>query len=230
MKITIDGVPIAKTRHKCACRANKPVIYDPQIKDQMNPVQNTILASLKGLFENDDAEIRQEVVGISKANSFSVSFAFLFPPPATDSLKERNRKLWGLQPYCKKPDIDNLEKFYLDCATGIIWPDDSIVSVIRSKKCYDENPRTEMEIMVKKDLNVDVITQKVLEVLGPSKMKEFLKDVSAFWPWPPERIDEVVGSDRESDKESALSAAARLLSDFATKYASDLKKIQRAHE
>lgn len=45
-------------------------------------------------------------------------------------------------PHIYRPDIDNLEKFVLDCAQGIIFKDDCIVSRISSMKSYAIEPCT----------------------------------------------------------------------------------------
>jgi len=44
------------------------------------------------------------------------------------------------------PDIDNYEKFILDCMNGIVFVDDRQVVSIRSDKRYTLNPRTEVNI------------------------------------------------------------------------------------
>lgn len=45
--------------------------------------------------------------------------------------------------YCKtKPDLDNLVKFLLDTATGILWKDDAIICAINSRKIYDSKGAT----------------------------------------------------------------------------------------
>lgn len=46
----------------------------------------------------------------------------------------------------KKPDIDNLSKFALDCCNGIIWVDDSQIVDLFSKKRYSIIPKTVMSI------------------------------------------------------------------------------------
>jgi Holliday junction resolvase RusA-like endonuclease len=44
------------------------------------------------------------------------------------------------------PDIDNYEKFILDCMNKIVFKDDRLVISIRSDKRYTENPRTEIMV------------------------------------------------------------------------------------
>ena len=42
----------------------------------------------------------------------------------------------------KRPDIDNLAKFILDAATGILWADDAIVCCMEKKKIYSNETKT----------------------------------------------------------------------------------------
>lgn len=50
------------------------------------------------------------------------------------------------QPHIKKPDLDNLIKWVLDCSTNILYHDDSIVYHVTAVKLYDTIPRTEFTI------------------------------------------------------------------------------------
>ncbi len=227
MKIVISGNPIGKSRHKCACIGNKPRAYDPQIKNQMQEVKEKMLEAWNSAFDSENKEIVMDASNLAQAESFQVSFTFLFPVPKSGKKGHQNAKLWGFQSHNSKPDFDNLEKFYSDCATGIIWKDDCQVVFNTSKKYYDENPRIEMEIMVKKDLKVHPDAEAVLLVFGPEKLKEFLKDVSAFWPWRASRVDEIVASSEIEGKDKMLVALSALLAEFASKHAEDLKKIQK---
>jgi len=50
------------------------------------------------------------------------------------------------QCHTKRPDIDNLIKFYLDACNGTIYRDDAQVHTITATKKYDTNPRTIIEV------------------------------------------------------------------------------------
>jgi Holliday junction resolvase RusA-like endonuclease len=69
--------------------------------------------------------------------SFDVVF-FLSPPLKT---KRPNNTYHHF-----KPDLDNLIKFILDVATGILYKDDSVISCISAMKKYSDLPRTEIII------------------------------------------------------------------------------------
>lgn len=49
-------------------------------------------------------------------------------------------------PHFIRPDIDNLIKFLLDCANGILFKDDAQVASITAQKVYSTVPRTELSI------------------------------------------------------------------------------------
>lgn len=45
-----------------------------------------------------------------------------------------------------KPDIDNLDKWILDCANSILYKDDCIICSLSVNKRYSSKPRTEITI------------------------------------------------------------------------------------
>jgi Holliday junction resolvase RusA-like endonuclease len=45
-----------------------------------------------------------------------------------------------------KPDVDNLEKTYLDALNGFVWDDDGLVVDGRTRKYYSVHPRVEIKI------------------------------------------------------------------------------------
>lgn len=64
---------------------------------------------------------------------------FYFPIPKAQCTKtrgvEHNYRL-------STPDLDNLIKYILDMAQGILYPNDSLFCRIEAYKLYDDNPRT----------------------------------------------------------------------------------------
>lgn len=46
----------------------------------------------------------------------------------------------------KRPDLDNLCKFFLDAATSILWEDDAQISGMSIIKIYSDKPRTEIHL------------------------------------------------------------------------------------
>lgn len=45
-----------------------------------------------------------------------------------------------------KPDCDNYVKSCLDSLNGIVWKDDALITDIRARKRYAEQPRIEIEV------------------------------------------------------------------------------------
>ena len=77
---------------------------------------------------------------------YHVSFVFCFKIPKSDSKKIREQKLSGALQHTCKPDIDNIEKFFLDCMSGIFFSDDKKVVKLQSEKRWSENGHTEITI------------------------------------------------------------------------------------
>jgi hypothetical protein len=48
---------------------------------------------------------------------------------------------------CKKPDIDNIAKTYLDAMNGVIFVDDTQVVELHVKKVYAEKPGVDVMVM-----------------------------------------------------------------------------------
>lgn len=228
MKIVLNGAPFFKKRHRCACRNGKPLIYDPQVTKEMAVVKHQMLNEWNRIYESENRKDVKELSNVAWASCLEVFFSFYFPVKPSDSQSKKNEKLWGFQLPNEKPDFDNLQKFYADCGNGILWKDDCQIVISHSNKFYDENPRTEIEIMVKKEVNINPKAKNVFMVFGPNKLKEFLVDVTAFMALPSSKIDQIIAASNEPDKESIFLEAAALLSDFALKYSDDLKKIAKS--
>jgi Holliday junction resolvase RusA-like endonuclease len=66
----------------------------------------------------------------------SVFLYVRLPVPQSYSKKRRDACLSGLEKPCKKPDIDNIAKTYLDAMNGVIFLDDTQVIDLHVKKLY----------------------------------------------------------------------------------------------
>jgi len=69
----------------------------------------------------------------------------LFPVTKT-SLKKVEAMLAGGIKHGKKPDLDNIIKFYSDVCNGTVWRDDSLVYEIEASKGYAKEPQTIIHI------------------------------------------------------------------------------------
>jgi Holliday junction resolvase RusA-like endonuclease len=89
----------------------------------------------------------------------SVEFMFHMPIPKSTTKKRKWEMEHGEAHHLKKPDIDNLEKFMLDCMNGIVWNDDRQIVKLVSRKQYNIEPKTIIDVK-----NAYVKSSKQLEV------------------------------------------------------------------
>jgi len=230
LKLIIPGEPIAKTRHRCGCRGKYPVAYDPQIKSAMVPTKKWILEWWNRLFDNPDSEDAQEASSFDYDKSFDVIMNFYLPIPRSSSTSEKNRKLWGMERCIDKPDVDNLCKFYFDCMSGIVWPDDKQVSRCLARKIrYSENPRTEIMIMTNKELNMNETEFQVFKHFSPEELKDLLQETHELSQFL--GLNEVyLGDNDRIPRQPFFSEASVLLTRFAVKFGDKLKKISKIVE
>lgn len=223
MKIILVGKPIAKMRARHAYRNGFVVTYDPQ-SEAKESVKTRFSQELQKLLDSDIKNVCVEAGEITRANAYEVYWDFYLPLNESDTISVRNSKLWGFElPTCK-PDYDNLEKFYLDCANSILWPDDRMIISAHANKHYSETPRMEVTIMSKKELKLPEKAEKVIKVFSPDQFREFLEDVRKLMALDPACVDAFEGAAREV----WLTSAASLVSKFALKHAATLKKVQKA--
>jgi len=222
MKVILIGKPIAKMRPRFSMRAGYVVTYDPQ-EESKESVRARFSEALQKALDSEIKEESMDASSIVLAKAYQVNFYFYLPTNESDSTPVRNGKLWGFELPTGKPDYDNLEKFYLDCANGILWRDDCMIVDGQAHKRYDELPRMEVVIMAKKELSMPEKAEKVIKTFSPNELKEFLYDVKKLNTLDPELIGFLEGDLLKS----WLTTAAGVLSEFSLKYATLLKKIEK---
>jgi len=144
MIIEIPGKPIALARPKFWAQGAKFGARDSQ-KMEKAVTRGCII---KSLIEALNSEKKDSVISASKlavAKSFSVEMYFCFLPPQSWSKKKKNDCI-GCSHHAIKPDIDNLVKFYLDCAIGIVWTDDCKICKLSAEKYYGNEAMTTLVI------------------------------------------------------------------------------------
>jgi Holliday junction resolvase RusA-like endonuclease len=67
--------------------------------------------------------------------------------PQSYSKKRTEACLSGLEQPCKKPDIDNIAKTYLDGMNGVVFHDDTQVVDLHVKKVYSAVPGVDVMVM-----------------------------------------------------------------------------------
>lgn len=126
--ITVElfGKPIPQQRPRFARRGSHVHCYDNQAN-----LKEGYKWQIKSQFKDDPWEI-----------PLALDLVFFMPiPKATSAIKKR-QMAHGVIAHMKKPDIDNLQKFVLDCLNGILFKDDSQITEIRAKKMYANKPGT----------------------------------------------------------------------------------------
>lgn len=194
--------------------------YDPNAKQK-----KIVRSSLK--------EMISKGYSLGKLESdqvFEVGFTFCFSPNKSDSASEVNLKLWNLKPHTSKPDLDNLQKFYLDCGNEILWPDDALISkLLYAKKMYSKTPYVEIE-MVTKSLNTDNEINSVFKVFSPEKLEEFLDDIRLLSLCSSKEVGSMVEAMGTDQTQKWMADIGCLLMQFSMKYSDEMKKIKAMSE
>lgn len=125
--LEIDGIPVPWAAHQGYGRRS----YNPRIKEKQY-CQWQIKAQYN------------QKAPLSGPLSLCVSF-YLPIPKGTSKIRSR-QMLNGVMHHIKKPDVDNLQKFILDCLKTIVFEDDSQIFEIQAKKLFSEIPKTLVQI------------------------------------------------------------------------------------
>jgi Holliday junction resolvase RusA-like endonuclease len=136
IKIIIPGEPIAKARARHANRGGFVQTYDPQRVEK---------ESLRLYLKAKGAIMYEAGVPLRCDLTFSM------PIPSSMSKKRQREAASGLHHHVKKPDIDNLVKFYLDVANGILFDDDKQIVELVATKRYGDTPSVEILLLALND-------------------------------------------------------------------------------
>jgi Holliday junction resolvase RusA-like endonuclease len=156
--------------------------------------------------KNKDVDEFQDFMA---AESYSVNFTFYMPISETWTDKKKNLVSWGRVPHTAKPDVDNLVKFYLDVANGILWTDDAQVTIIKAKKVYAKKSGVEMEIQAMKPKT----SKEVAEILQIVSVEEAIA------------LKRKAEHLEESMQEGDINHCAKILEEIALKFTPKLQKI-----
>lgn len=121
MRIQIDGPPVPYARPRVTFRCT----YDPRFHEK---------SKIKKILKSHNLE--------KLSGPLRINLIFSLQIPKATSKRKREEMLSNKLAPLKKPDLDNLTKFILDCANGILFEDDKqIVQIIASKR-YADHPST----------------------------------------------------------------------------------------
>ena len=174
MKITIPGDPIPKARVRVT---KKGFAYDPQWEIKKRVVKYLNVA-LEEYYEKNRNQKEGYLLAHSK--SFEVNWYFHMPIPKSFSQIKKNACKWGFIEHTIKPDRSNMEKFYEDCANGILWKDDSQITKgeVIKKYCNDDNPRTEIIMKPIYEHNEDI--KNIVSMFSPDEISTICYDASTI--------------------------------------------------
>jgi Holliday junction resolvase RusA-like endonuclease len=123
-QVEVPGEPIPLARP----RISMGKMYDSQV-----PLKRKLFPIILNACPKEFRSIFQEIPLIVQ-----MIFYMPFPKSSTKAFIEENFH----KPHIKRPDIDNLVKFYLDLMNGLVYTDDSLVSKIYAQKVYAPEPKT----------------------------------------------------------------------------------------
>jgi len=122
LKIKIPGNPQSQPRHRHTVRGKVVRTYDPKSNDKKE------LA--KYITENYSFEKTDRPLLVVIQASFKIP----------SSYSKLQRKLINNKYRPKKPDIDNIAKYYLDAMNNVVYFDDAQIIGLNIVKTYSEKP------------------------------------------------------------------------------------------
>jgi len=131
MKVIVYGDPKAQKRPRFARRGKFVTTYDPSELQKDNFICQIIKHKPKQPLEG----------------ALSLRCRYYMPIPKSLSKRKKLRLLQERTPHVKRPDLDNMDKFVMDCMNSIFYNDDSQIYNKQSFKFYSPIPRTEIEIV-----------------------------------------------------------------------------------
>jgi len=128
MKLYFNHTPIAKARP----RLGRGGVYDPQ---EQNKIAAKFLTAQRCHAEGHLNALQGPI---------ELKMTFGLPIPRSFSRKAANASEGQVSP--KKPDVDNMIKFYMDVFNGIVYDDDKQVVRVVAEKIYSTNPHVEITV------------------------------------------------------------------------------------
>ena len=143
MKINLYEIPQAEIKPKIRRQSANVQIYDPLEKAKE---QTRFEISRYMMMQTGDKKMDEEARYLRYKDFYHVAFTFVFPIHKSDRKTLKKAKLAGLKSHEIFKDLDDLEKYYLDCLAGTVFSDDKKVVKLQSEKRWSENGHTEITI------------------------------------------------------------------------------------
>ena len=122
IRIIKEGKPMSQTRHRHTSRGGFVRTYDPMAKDKEDFV--------KYVSENYDIKKIEGMIDVMIIANFAIP----------KSYSEKRKKALDGQMRPKKPDVDNIAKFYLDALNETLYDDDAQIVSLNVIKRYSILP------------------------------------------------------------------------------------------
>jgi Holliday junction resolvase RusA-like endonuclease len=215
MRIVIPGDPVAQSRPRIFRRNGRITAVNTKGNEKLK-VQKWIR------FYQKLHKLEIDLKG-AQFDHFEVEMIFYLQIPLSNSRASKVRKWWGLEAASGKPDLDNMEKFYLDCLSGICFSDDAKVTKLSSRKMYASEPKTIILIKGKKNMAIDEQAEGILTIFDPQILDEFLsmtKTIDTAWP----KEEEYTHADHET-----ICGIAKNISFLAEMYGPFLQKVAKKY-
>ena len=177
--------------------------------------------TMKQYLEDSNEENNLEAIRLLKSEDFDITMSFYLPLPKTLPNSKRNAILWGSENHTSKRDLDNLIKFYLDCANEVLFPDDHLITKIEASKEFSNQPRTVLNIMPKECPISDIRTTQILSTFNKTELDQFILDASDIAM----SMEMLQTCTTQQDLSSCKESIAIGLKEFATSHHDKLRKI-----
>lgn len=228
MIIEIPGNPIAKQRHRHSNRNGFVHVYDPQEKEKIR-IKNMMKRQIIEECNSPYKDIIMEASRVACGELFNVSLEFHMPFKKSINQGALNQFSWIPTPAHSKPDLDNLEKFILDCGNGVLWRDDCQIVSLSSKKFYSQNPKTVIKITARQNMQLSEKATAIISCISSQEFQEFIDDINDYLIDVQDPYIQDFDDDDPCLREIRSEAAAYLLSKIADKYGAKIEKIRKKH-
>ena len=146
-EVTTPTAPLAQQRVKVNRSSGN--IYDPSKSDKSTWLgRPEVLVARKNLKEAHKGQYCNKEGMILKEIPLAVKFVFKFARPESHYTPRGGLKQHARVHHTITPDVDNLEKFYLDSFSKVVYHDDAQVVSLQAVKKYSDEPSVSVMIFL----------------------------------------------------------------------------------
>lgn len=131
--ISLAGEPVAKGRPRASLRRTRAGLLRVHMH---TPERTSTYEGRVRAAAQEEALAMRELMTLPLAGPISITLRIVFEPPASWSRKKREAAIRGEAKHVTRPDIDNVAKAWLDAMNGIVYLDDSQITMLSVTKSY----------------------------------------------------------------------------------------------